>query len=190
MIDSSNFKRGDCIVYKGAPVSISHVTFSTPTARGAGVIVKTKMRNLITGQLLVESLRAGEKYEEVDLEQHPCSYLYSDGSRWYFMDDQTFEQFDFDAEQLGDAANYLRDGIEGVRAMLIDGQVVSLTLPMNIDLEVVETEPAIKGATAQAQLKPAKLESGLVVQVPSYITVGERVRIDTRDGHFVERVKS
>ena len=96
MIDSSNFKRGDCIVHKGAPYSIEHVTFSTPTARGAGVIVKTKLRNLLTGQRLVESLRAGEKFEEVDLEQHPCSYLYSDGTRWYFMDDQTFEQFDFD----------------------------------------------------------------------------------------------
>ena len=190
MIDSSNFKKGECIVYKGAPMTIVHVTFSTPTARGANVIVKTKLRNLLTGQLLVESIRAGEKFDPVDLEQHPCSYMYSDGTSWYFMDDQSFEQFEFTADKLGDMAGYITDGIEGVRAMLIDGNVVSLTLPMNVELTVTETAPAIKGATAQAQLKPAEVDSGLTVQVPSYVTTGERIRVDTRDGHFVERVKS
>ena len=98
-------------------------------------------------------------------------------------------QFDFNASQLGDMAGYITDGIEGVRAMLIDGNVVSLTLPLNVSLTVTETAPAIKGATAQAQLKPAELDSGLTVQVPSYITTGERIRVDTRDGHFVERAK-
>lgn len=189
MIDSSNFKRGDCIVHKGAPMTVVHVTFSTPTARGAGVIVKTKLRNLLTGQLLIESLRAGEKFEEVDLEQHPCSYMYNDGTTWFFMDDETFEQFEFTGEQLGDQTGYLVDGIEGVRAMLIDGNVVSLTLPLNVELTVTETAPAIKGATAQAQLKSATLETGLTVQVPPYLESGETIRIDTRDGHFVERVR-
>jgi elongation factor P len=190
MIDSGDFKRGDCIVYKGAPMTIVDVTFSTPSARGAGVIVKTKLRNLISGQLLVESLRTGEKFEEADLERHPCSYMYSDGTRWHFMDETSFEQFEMGADDLGDAVGYMKDGLEGLQAMLIDGSVVSLSLPMTVDLVVTETDPAIKGATAKAQMKPATLETGLVIQVPPYLTTGECVRVDTRDGHFVERVKS
>ncbi len=189
MIDSGDFKRGDCIVFKGAPVTVVDVSFSTPSARGAGVIVKAKLRNLVSGQLLVESLRTGDKFEPADLERHPCSYMYSDGSRWHFMDETTYEQFDLGADGLGDATGYLKDGLEGIQAMLIDGNVVSVTLPMTVELSVVETDPAIKGATAKAQMKPAKLETGLTVQVPPYLTTGETVRIDTRDGHFVERVK-
>jgi len=190
MIDSGNFKRGDCIVFKGAPVTVVDVTFSTPSARGAGVIVKAKLRNLLTGQLLSESLRTGERFDEADLEQHPCTFLYSDGTRWHFMDDVTFEQFDFSRDELGEDAGYLKDGLGGLRAMVLDGRVVSVTLPMTVDLEVTETDPPIKGATAKAQLKPATLETGLIIQVPPYMKTGEQVRVDTRDGHFVERVKS
>jgi elongation factor P len=105
------------------------------------------------------------------------------------MDDVTFEQFDLGGDELGDDVGYLKDGLQGLRAMLIAGRVVSLTLPTTVDLEIVETEPPIKGATAQAQLKPAKLETGATVLVPSYLTVGVVIRIDTRDGHFVERAK-
>ena len=189
MIESSNFKRGICLQFKGAPMIITGVSFSTPTARGGSTIAKTKLKNLITGQVLNESIRSGEKFEQVDLEQHPCAYMYSDGTSWHFIDNETFEQFELSSDALGEDAGYLKDGLEGIRAMLIDGSVVSITLPMTVDLQVVETEPAIKGATAQAQLKPAKTETGLEVQVPSYLTSGETIRIDTRDGHFVERVR-
>ena len=189
MIESGNLKRGDCIVYKGAPVTVTEVTFSTPSARGAGVMVKTKMRNLLTGAGLTETLRTGERFDEPDLEQHPCSFMYSDGTRWHFMDETTYDQFDLGADDLGDDVGYLRDGLEGMRAMVLDGSVVSITLPMTVDLVVTETDPAIKGATAKAQLKAATLETGKVIQVPPYLTTGERIRVDTRDGHFVERVK-
>jgi len=190
MKDSGDFSRGDCIVYKGQPVTVVHVTFSTPTARGAGVIVKVKLRNLVTGQLTSDSLRAGEKFEEVDVEQHPTTYLYSDGTFWHFMDNSTYEQFELDAETLGEAVGFLKDGQEGLRALLIEERVVSIALPTTVDLVVTETDPAIKGATAKAQMKPAVLETGLSIQVPPYLSPGELVRVDTRDGHFVERVKS
>ncbi len=189
MIESSGFKKGVCLIYKGAPMVIVHVTFSTPTARGSNTIAKTRMRNLITGQLINDSIRSGEKFGEVDMERHKASYMYTDGSRWYFMDDETYEQFEFDQEGLGESAAYLLDGIAGLQAMLIDGKVVSLQLPLTVDMKVVETDPAIKGATAQAQLKPATTETGLVVQVPPYLASGETIRIDTRDGRFLERVK-
>ena len=189
MLEVSEFKKGACIVYKDAPMMIVDVTFSTPTARGATVIAKTKLRNLLTGQLLNESIRSGTRYETVDVEYRPCSYLYSDGSQWHFMDGQTFEQFALDADELAGQEGYLVDGLEGIRAMVIHDKVVSVTLPNTVDLSVSEADPAIKGATAQAQMKKATLETGLEVQVPPYVEAGERVRIDTRDGHFVERVK-
>ncbi len=189
MKDCGDFSRGDCVVYKGQPVSVVDVSFSTPTARGAGVIVKIRLRNLRTGQTYSDSLRAGERFEELDVEQHPCTFLYADGTFWHFMDGTSFEQFQLDAEALGEAAGYLIDGQEGLRALVIDDRVVSLTLPNTVDLRVTETDPAIKGATATAQMKPALLETGLRIQVPPYLSPGERVRVDTRDGHFVERVR-
>ncbi len=189
MKDCGDFSRGDCVVYKGQPVTVVDVTFSTPTARGAGVIVKVKFRNLVTGQLYSDSLRAGDKFEEVDVEQHPTTYLYSDGTFWHFMDNTTFDQFPLDAEALGDAVGYLKDGQEGLRSLWVEGRVVSVTLPTTVDLVVTETDPSIKGATATAQMKPAVLETGLRIQVPPYLSQGELIRVDTRDGRFVVRVK-
>ena len=189
MIEFSALKRGVCIQYKGAPVIVTEVKFSSPTARGASMIGKTKMRNLLTGQVLSDSFRSGDKFEEVDVERHPCSYLYTDGSRWHFMDDVSFDQFDLGPDELGDATGYLVEGIEGIEAMFVDGALAGIELPNTVDLEITETTPPIKGATAAAQLKSATLETGVEVQVPPYLVTGERVRIDTRDGHFVERVK-
>lgn len=168
---------------------IVDVSFSTPTARGSNTIAKTKMRNLVTGQILNEAIRSGEKFAEVDLERNSSSYLYNDGSRWYFMDDVTFEQFDLSKDDLGGIQFYLVDGIEGVEAMLIDGNVVSIQLPLAVEMKVTKCDPTIKGATAQAQLKPATTETGLELQVPPYLEVGEKIRIDTRDGRFLERAK-
>lgn len=189
MIEVSSFKKGVCILYKDAPMMIVDVTFSTPTARGGNTIAKTKLRNLLTGQLLSDSIRTGDKFPEVDVELRPVQFLYGDGTRWHFMDAESFEQFDLGEEQLGERTGYLVDGIEDVRARLVQGRVVDVVLPNTVDLLVTEADPAIKGATAQAQMKRALLETGLEVQVPPYIESGERVRIDTRDGHFVERAK-
>lgn len=189
MIEVSDFKKGVCIRFKDSPCMIVDVTFSTPTARGATVIAKTKLRNLLTGQLLVESFRSGNKYDPVDMGYRDCSYLYNDGSTYHFMDGETFEQFEITKEALGDQAGFLKDGVEGLRAMVVEENVVSVQLPNTIDLLVTEADPTIKGATAQAQLKRAVLETGIEVQVPSYVEAGELVRIDTRDAHFVERVK-
>jgi elongation factor P len=189
VIEVTEFKKGVCIVFKDAPYLIVDVTFSTPTARGANTIAKTKLRNLLNGQLINESIRTGGKYETVELEQRPVSYLYNDGSRWHFMDKESFEQFDLGPDELGDAKGYLVDGIDGVRAMVVQDKIVEIVLPHTVDLLVTEADPAVPGATAKAQMKKAKLETGIEVQVPPYIEMGEKVRIDTRDGHFVERAK-
>jgi elongation factor P len=189
MIEFSDLKRGVCFQYKSAPVVVTEVKFSNPTARGASMIGKTKMRNLLTGQVLNDSFRSGDKFEDVDVERHPCSFLYFDGSRWHFMDDVSFDQFDLGSEELGDSKGFLVEGIEDMEAMYVDGTLAGVELPITVDLEITDTTPPIKGATAAAQLKSATLETGVEVQVPPYLISGERVRIDTRDGHFVERVK-
>ncbi|MEZ5976159.1 MAG: elongation factor P [Planctomycetota bacterium] len=189
MIDTSGFKKGIAIQYKGEPMIIIDYTVSSPTARGGNTLFKTKLRHLTTGQLLSESIRAGEKFEEVDMERHKASYLYNDGSNWHFMDDETYEQFEFSKDGLAGAEDFLVDGIQGVQALMINGAVVSIELPLTVVMTAVECDPTIKGATAQAQLKPATTETGLVVQVPPYLSAGEKIKVDTRDGHFIERAK-
>jgi elongation factor P len=166
MIETNAFKKGVCFVYKGEPMIIADYTV-----------------------ILNESIRSGEKFEEVDMERHKASFMYSDGTDWHFMDDETYDQFFFDKKGLGGAELYLSDGIEGLQAVLIDGVILAIELPLSVDMTVTECDPTIKGATAQAQLKPATTEGGLIVQVPSYLSVGERIRVDTRDGHFLERAK-
>ena len=189
MISASDFKRGTCVHINGEPSIIVDVSFTTPTARGASPIAKTKFRSLKTGKLTTDAIRVAEKFDEVDLENRPCSYLYNDGAKWYFMDAESYEQFELTREEMGDAPGYLKDGIEGLKAMLIEGKVVNLTLPQTVDLQVTQTDPALKGATAKAQMKPATLETGREIQVPPYLSSGEMIRVDTRTGHFVERVK-
>jgi elongation factor P len=190
MIEFGDLKRGQCLQYKGVPVVVTDVKFSNPTARGASMIGKTKMRNLLTGQVLSDSFRSGDKFEEVEVERHACTYLYTDGSRWHFMDDVSYEQLNLGAEELGESAGFLVEGIEDLEAMFVDGTLAGVELPNTVALLITETTPPIKGATAAAQLKAATLETGVEVQVPPYLVTGERVRVDTRDGHFVERVKA
>ncbi len=189
MFDASDLRRGTCFEYKGAPYIVVDVTFSTPTARGGGTIAKTKMRNLMSGQLLTESLRSGEKYPPVEVERRPASYLYSDGELYYFMEAETFEQFELREEDLGPASQFLLEGLEGIQSMKVDGKLANVELPQTVVLEVTEADPVIKGATAKAQYKRCVVETGAEVKVPGYVDVGQKIRVDTRDGHYVERVQ-
>lgn len=188
MIEVSDFKKGLCFTYKGQPVQIVDYTMSTPTARGSSTIAKTRMRHLVTGQLLSDSIRSGEKFAPVDMSRSPVSYLYSDGESFHFMDSETYEQFELTVESMGDAAGYLSEGLEGILSLKVEGKIVSVELPQTVVLEVTEADPVIKGATAKAQYKRAVVATGLEVQVPGYVDVGQLIKLDTRDGHFVERV--
>ena len=189
MYEVSDFKRGLCFVFKDQPVQLTDYSLSTPTARGGGTIAKSKMRNLVTGQLLTESIRSGEKFKPVDMERSNVSYLYSDGTAFHFMDSETFEQFELTGEQLGDSVGWLTEDIQGLMSLKVDGNIVSVDFPGTVVLEVVEADPVIKGATAKAQYKRAVVSTGAEVQVPGYVDVGQKIKIDTSDGHFVERVR-
>ena len=188
MIEVSDFKKGVCFTFRDQPVQIVDFTLSTPTARGSTTIAKTRMRNLVTGQLLTDSIRSGEKFAPVDMARSPVSYLYSDGEAFHFMDSETYEQFELSTEQMGDQASFLSEGLEGLLSLKVEGKLVSVELPQTVVLEVIEADPIIKGATAKAQYKRAVVATGLEVQVPGYVDVGQLIKLDTRDGHFVERV--
>lgn len=189
MISTSDFKRHLRIQIDGEPYVILDVHVQSPSARGASSLSKIKVRNLKTGQVLDKTFRGGDKVEEPNVELRPIQFLYRDDEGLHFMDTQSYEQFALSAEELEDVGGYLKDGMSGIRSVLFNDQVISVELPNTVVLRVVDTAPAVKGATAQAQTKPATLESGLVIQVPSYLESGELVQVDTREARFIARAK-
>jgi len=189
MITTSDFKRGLRIQIDEDPYVILDVHVQSPSARGSSSLTKVKVRNLRTGQVFDKTFRGGDRVEEPDIALRNVQYLYRDDDGFHFMDTQSYEQVALVPDEVGDAAGYLKDGFEGVRAVVFQGKVIAVELPNTVVLEVTETAPALKGATAQAQTKPATLETGVVIQVPSYLESGERIVVDTREARFVSRAK-
>jgi elongation factor P len=190
MISTGDFKRGLRILVEGDPYVILEVHVQSPSARGASSLSKLKVRNLRTGQVFDKTFRGGDKVEEPDLELRPVQFLYKDDDGFHFMDAQSYDQFTLSGEDLGDSSGYLKDGLDGIRSVVFNGKVISVDLPQTVVLRVTDTAPAMKGATAQAQTKPATLETGLVIQVPSYLESDELVLVDTREGRFMSRAKA
>src|SRR5512137_2657453 len=159
MFTTSDFKKGLIIQLEGAPCMLTDVTVQSPSARGANTMVKTKYRNLLTAQVLERTFRSGDKVEEADFERHKGQYLYADGDRGVFMDLETYEQFEQDADGFETTAPYLIEGAE-VQLGLFQGRMVNIDLPLTVELEVVETAPVMKNATATAQTKEAVVQTG------------------------------
>ena len=190
MLSTGDFKRGVRILVDGDPYVILDVFVQTPSARGASSLTKVKVRNLRTGQVFDRTFRGGDRVDEPNLELRPVQFLYKDGDGFHFMDTQSYDQFMLSPDEIGDAAGYLKEGLEGIRSVVFNERVLSIDLPLIVALTVADTAPAMKGATATAQTKAATLETGLVIQVPSYLETGERVQVDTREARFVGRAKS
>ncbi len=188
MISTADFKKGLLIELDGVPYLITDFTFQSPSARGASTLVKAKLKNMLTKQTIEKTFKSGDKFDEPNFESNPGQFLYKEGESYVFMDLSTYEQFHLTDEVLGDAIYFLIDGLEDLKIQLFNGEPVGLELPLSVELRVSETDPAIKGATAAAQTKPAILETGLQIQVPPYIEAGEMVRVDTRTQSFISRV--
>jgi elongation factor P len=186
MLTTSDFKRGLIIALDGAPCLILDVHFQSPSARGANTMVKTRYRNLLTGQVFDKTFRSGDKVDEADFERHKGQYLYRDGDNGIFMDMENYEQFEYGGELFATIAPFLLDGTE-VTLGLFEGRLVSVDPPMTVELTIAETAPLIRHATATAQNKEALLETGLKLQVPPYLETGEKIKVDTRDGRFISR---
>ena len=190
MLSTGDFKRGLRILVDGDPYVILDVFVQMPSARGASSLTKVKVRNLRTGQVFDRTFRGGDRVEEPNIELRPVQFLYRDAEGLHFMDRQSYDQFSMTTDEVGEAAGYLADGLAGIRSVVFNDRVLSIDLPNTVALRVIDTAPAIKGATASAQTKPATLETGLVIQVPAYLEAGELVQVDTRDGRFVARAKA
>jgi len=187
-VNVTEVKRGDILEIDGDPWQATDVQSQTPSARGASLLVKAKLKNLRTGQTLAKTWRGGETVTTAEVDYRPAQFLYRQGDDYVFMDLGSYDQTTLDAARVGDAAGFLIENIE-VKTVLFQERVIALNLPMTVDLTVQDTTPALKGATAHAQLKPATVETGIQVLVPPYIEAGEKIRVDTRDGRFVERAK-
>ncbi|PIP36017.1 MAG: elongation factor P [Desulfobacterales bacterium CG07_land_8_20_14_0_80_52_14] len=186
MLESGDLRKGAKIEIDGEPYIIVQFEFVKP---GKGqALYKCKLKNMITGIQFDRTYRSGEKFNEANLEEAEMEYLYYDGERYCFMNTSNYEQEFLSAGQIAEAKNYLKENTV-CNILLFDGKPIGITLPNFVDLKVVQAEPWIKGDTASGSTKPATLETGYVVQVPPFVEEGGLVRIDTRTGQYVERVK-
>jgi elongation factor P len=151
-------------------------------------ILQLKLKNLKTGSITINRVRPQDKVEQAYLDKREMQYLYQDGDGYVFMDSETFDQFPLSAELVGDMMLYLKEG-ENAHVIMYEGKPLSIDLPATVELKVVDTEPSMKGATAQAQYKPATLETGLKITVPPFVGIGEIIAVDTRSGEYLSRAK-
>ena len=183
---SNDLKRGLVFLLDNAPCLVLDISSQSPSARGGNTLIKTKYRNLLTGQVLEKNFKAGDRVNDADFEKRKGQFLYADDDNGVFMDLESYEQYELGDDIYGPVKGFLLDGTEVIMGVF-EGQVVSIEPPMIVELLVTETAPAIKNATAQAQTKEAVLETGLRLQVPSYLETDEKVKVDTREGRFVSR---
>jgi elongation factor P len=187
LVGANELKRKMLISVDGMPYTVLEVFFASPTARGAATMVRTRLRQLLTGAVLEKSFKATEKFAEPDVQFTPASFLYADSEGCHFMDESSYEQFMFTDAQVGDDRGYLKEGIS-LQILKYNGAPVSLQLPQYVELKVTETEPGMRGDTAAGgATKKAKLETGLSVNVPLFIKEGELVRVNTQTGEVAGR---
>lgn len=186
MIATSEFRNGARLQLDGAPFYI--VEFQHVKPGKGGAFVRTRLKNLKTGQVLERTFRSGEKFDEPDLDECDMQFLYSSGSSYTFMDTSSYEQFTYEKDQLGDNTDLLKEETI-VQILLYEGKPISMELPTFMELKVVETDPGIRGDTASGGTKPAVVETGATIKVPLYLEQGETVKVDTRTREYVERVR-
>jgi elongation factor P len=185
-MNANDIRRGMIIMYNGVPHRVLDFQHRTPGNLRA--FVQAKLRNIRSGSSTEVRFSSTENIERAVLEEQEMSYSYSDGEMHYFMNTETYEQVAMDSETLGDATNYLVDGLT-IKVEFFDGSAIGVELPPSVEMTVVETTPELKGATASNSPKPAKLETGVTVQVPPFIKEGERIRVDPAKGVYLERAK-
>jgi len=186
VIDTSDFRNGLSIIVDGDIFTI--VDFQHVKPGKGGAFVRSKLKNTRTGAVVDKTWRAGEKMEQAILERKPMQYLYNQEGDYFLMDMETFDQITVDKSAFGSAVKYLKENAE-VSVLMHEGKVISAELPFTVELEVVETDPSERGNTASGGSKPATLETGALVQVPFFISVGEKIKVDTRTDAYLERVK-
>lgn len=185
MISTNDFRTGLTIEVDGEIYTV--VEFQHVKPGKGSAFVRSKLKNLRTGAVIERTFRAGEKVPRAHLERKEMQYLYREGDSYVFMDNETYDQVSLTAEQLGENVKYLKENMN-IYLLTHEGSLIGIELPNFVELKVVEAEPGVRGDTATGGTKSATLETGLVIQVPLFVEVGDVVRVDTRTGEYLERV--
>lgn len=187
MVSTSEFRNGLVMVFDGELYTI--VEFQHVKPGKGGAFVRTKLKNVKTGRVIDHTFRSGEKVEDVRLERKSMQYLYGGDGEFVFMDTNTYDQTNIDDKVVGESAKFLKEGMNA--DILFHGaSPIGIDLPIFVELQITKTDPGVRGDTASGGSKPATVESGAVIQVPLFLEEGEIVKIDTRSGAYVERVKT
>jgi elongation factor P len=186
MYSTPDFRKGLKIELNGEPFAI--VEFQHVKPGKGGAFVRTTLKSLVSGNVIDRTFRSGEKVDKPDLEEKEMQYLYESEGEFHFMDSETYEQSFLTADQLGDARNYLQENVT-VTVLFHNGKPIGVDVPIFVELTVTAAEPGIKGDTAGGATKPATLETGMTVQVPLFVNEGDVLKIDTRTGKYIERVR-
>ncbi len=183
MISTSDFRNGLKLLLDNVPYEITYFQHVKPGKGGA--FVRTKLRNLTNQSVVEKTFRAGEKVGKPDISEVNMQYLYSDGP-YHFMNLESYEQLAVEEKAVGDSKNFLQENME-VRVLLFNGEVLSISLPASVELVITKCDPGLKGDTVSGATKPATLETGAVIQVPLFVNEGDKVKVDTRSGEYLER---
>jgi elongation factor P len=184
---ASELKNGMVIDINSIPHLVKQIEVKSPSARGAATLYKIRYNNMQSGQKLDETYKGDDLLKEADCEKVPVQFSYLDGDNWVFMNSVDFSQYELSKDDMEDFAPYITEQLEGVLGLLMDGKLLTLILPAAVELEIIETVPEMKGASATSRTKPAKLSTGLEVQVPEYLEQGELVRVSTSTGKYLSR---
>ncbi|MBI3779486.1 MAG: elongation factor P [candidate division NC10 bacterium] len=184
MIGGGDLRPGVKIELDGTPYVVTDYQWVKPGKGGA--FMRTKLKNMKTGAIIDRTFRTEEKLERAEVEERKVQFLYRTEDAYHFMDTESFEQFTLEEKQIGEASGFLKEALV-ISVLFHRGEPVGVVLPTFVELKVVETEPGFRGDTASGGSKPAKLETGAVIQVPLFINIGDLLRVDTRSGTYVER---
>ncbi len=187
MAKASEVKKGEVLLINQQMLQVKSIEVQSPSARGASTLYKMRFSNIKTGAKYEERFKGDDSLEKVDLVKRPVSYSYDDGEALVFMDEENYSQYVLDKVELEEERLFINESIKGMLALIVDEAVIGLELPQSVDMEIKDTSPAIKGASASARTKPAEFETGLIIQVPEYLSPGERVKINTAEKKFMGR---
>jgi elongation factor P len=171
----------------GDPHAVKKVESKSPSSRGAATLYKVRFTNLKTGQKLDESLKGDDLLKDADCMRTKVQYSYQDGDLYTFMNMEDYSQYSLNSDDLEGQLGYLTEGLDGITALLMDGEIIGIELPQSVNMTIAETSPGIKGATATGRTPPATMTSGLEVQVPEYLENGEVIKVNTSNGKFISR---
>jgi elongation factor P len=184
---AKEIKTGEVVVYEGAPVIIESLNVQSPSARGAATLYKFRGRNAVTRQKVDITLKGTESLDQADFERRDVQVMFADATHLHLMDIENYNQYEVALDDVRDQIPYMPDGLEGVRALIYNDECVGIDIPATVELLITQCDPGVRGNSATSRSKPATMQTGLVVQVPEYITEGEKIKVDTRNGQFLSR---